>query len=356
MYSIFYNLLLIIILKLFEILIIIKFSIYYCFQKINWNFINDFHIIPYCFLLIIILCGVVYMQFSSKFSLMLNIFDVKNLDLADEISIDRTLISKWRSGQRKPATDSEQMVQLSKYFAKLLCKNENASLFKTAFGLDDDLTFPDNDDLCKLLTDWFRDDSKNMNDLIHGVSLHGQKQIITSHNDLLPSPILYFEGFEGYVDASNYLKCFLNDGDKTKIIRICMDYRMHMYLISLKKTTIYENTLIKHAIKLGYQIEVVMNVSEHNLHYCMETFASLLTKDHYKYISLYCYDLHTPAPNHFIIIDDEVIEYGSFSDNVDFAPIISHVTTYDGILKMFRHTYDNLLRYSHPVNLAKYVL
>lgn len=294
------------------------------------------------------------MQFSSKFSIMLNIFEVKNLDLANEIDIDRTLISKWRGGQRKPSSNSKQIMQLSKYFANLLCREENANLFKSAFGFDD-LVFPDNDELCKLLTDWFCDDSKNMNDLIRGVSLHGKKQSITSKNDILPATILYYEGFEGYINASEYLKSFLCGCTEIKKIRISMDYRMHMYLTKLKKTSVFENTLISHAIEAGHHVEVIMNVSDHNLPYCIETFASFLTKDNLDHISLYSYDISNPSPNHFIIINDEIIEYGTFSDNVDFAPIISHVTTHESIIKMFRHSYDNLIRYSHKVNLAKYV-
>lgn len=302
------------------------------------------------------------MQFSSKLSLLLNIFEVKNLDLANELDIDRTLISKWRSGQRKPSSDSQQMVQLSKYFANLLHKEENAKFFKSAFGLEDNLVFPNNDELCKPLMDWFCDDRKNMNDLIHGVFLHSKKQNIISNNDLLPSPILYYEGYNGYVEACNFLKSYLIDGGKSKKIKFGMDYRMHMYLIGMKKSPILNNTvlnlnntILSYAINHGHPVEMIMNVSDHNLSYCIETFAAFLTTDNYKYVSFNCYDKSTPAPNHFIIIEDEIIEYGSFSDNTAFAPIIAHVTTNKSIINAFSQAYDNIFRFTRPVNLAKYV-
>lgn len=289
------------------------------------------------------------MQFSSKLSLMLNIFEVKNLDLADKIKTDRTLISRWRSGQRKPAYNSPQIVMLGKYFAELLCVEKNANLFKSAFGLDE-LVFPSNDELCGLLTNWLCDDSKNVNHLISGLSIHDKRQIFTTDNT-----ILYFEGFEGFANASNCLKTFLNDCDKPKKIRISMDYRMHTYLTNLKDQTHFEDTLLNYAANLGHQLELITNVDNSSMPYYVESFSQYFAKDTVNNFSLYIYSTINPCPNYFIIVEDEVIEYGTFSDNLDFAPIISHVSTHENIIKVFRSSYDNLLRYSHKINLKRYV-
>lgn len=55
------------------------------------------------------------MDFGKKLSLLLNVLGITNNSLAKALSIDPSLVSRWRSGSRTPAKDSHYVEAIAKY-------------------------------------------------------------------------------------------------------------------------------------------------------------------------------------------------------------------------------------------------
>ena len=60
------------------------------------------------------------MNFEEKFNYLMNLTGTHNSDLARAVSIDASLVSRWRSGSRSPAGNREMMSALGAYFAARL--------------------------------------------------------------------------------------------------------------------------------------------------------------------------------------------------------------------------------------------
>ncbi len=57
------------------------------------------------------------MKFNEKFNLLMNLLNIPNNKLAKALSVDPSLISRWRSGARDPVRNSEYVALISHYIA-----------------------------------------------------------------------------------------------------------------------------------------------------------------------------------------------------------------------------------------------
>ena len=78
------------------------------------------------------------MRFYEKLNLLMSLQSVPNNKLAKALSVDPSLISRWRNGSRDIAKNSEYLVGIADYFAKHACDKE--SLFEI-------LDFPTSQDI-----------------------------------------------------------------------------------------------------------------------------------------------------------------------------------------------------------------
>lgn len=58
------------------------------------------------------------MQFSNKLNFLMNITNTSNKELAEGISVDRSLISLLRSGKRKTPRNHDHIRHMASFFAR----------------------------------------------------------------------------------------------------------------------------------------------------------------------------------------------------------------------------------------------
>ena len=68
------------------------------------------------------------MSFMDKFNMLLNEFNVTNIEFATKSHINSTLISKYRNGKRIPSENSDTVKKISKTFLEI-AENKNMKTY-----------------------------------------------------------------------------------------------------------------------------------------------------------------------------------------------------------------------------------
>lgn len=76
------------------------------------------------------------MQFNEKLDLLMKIQNVTNSRLARSLSVDPSLVSRWRTGARKPSQKNDYIKEITTYFtAHAKMDFQKAALYEI-MGLD----------------------------------------------------------------------------------------------------------------------------------------------------------------------------------------------------------------------------
>src|SRR5690554_3580672 len=108
------------------------------------------------------------MDFKDKLNRIINILDINNNMLADELNVDVSLISRWRTGNRLPSERNNHFELMCKYFYTRAV--ETSKLYDLIETLDQSVLNVNNDidNVMKIMKEWFnsRDEVDNT-PLIH---------------------------------------------------------------------------------------------------------------------------------------------------------------------------------------------
>jgi len=97
--------------------------------------------------------------FSEKLSLIMNVQNVSNSRLAKVLSVDPSLISRWRTGARKPPAKNNYIRELAAYFSSLAkMEYQKAALFQM-MDLNLINTLEETPVISDLLFDWLCDET-----------------------------------------------------------------------------------------------------------------------------------------------------------------------------------------------------
>ena len=58
------------------------------------------------------------MDFSEKINLLMKMVHTTNFELAETLDVDPSLISRWRTGERKVGTSSPYIAKIARFFAE----------------------------------------------------------------------------------------------------------------------------------------------------------------------------------------------------------------------------------------------
>jgi hypothetical protein len=128
------------------------------------------------------------MDFSEKLNLMMDLFSISNSKLSRQLSIDPSLVSKWRHGNRMPARNASYIAELVVYFYQLY-QSSDAMIqhrLRRMLGESAELHLDDSEMILKqLLMEWLNPiegDSKQNDRTISG---HQSQQVIHMVQHLL---------------------------------------------------------------------------------------------------------------------------------------------------------------------------
>ncbi len=102
------------------------------------------------------------MEFNEKLNILMETFGVTNIQLASAISVDASLISRWRSGQRIPSRKNDYPSSIASFFVSRADKLSRKAALMEILKLPYDLTF-DQISLMKYLHKWL-DSERSINE------------------------------------------------------------------------------------------------------------------------------------------------------------------------------------------------
>lgn len=97
------------------------------------------------------------MQFNEKLDLLMKVQNVTNSRLARSLSVDPSLVSRWRTGNRKPSQKSNYEKEISQYFADYAIKDYQKTALYEIMGLDMQKNHTNLYSLSDLLYKWLTD-------------------------------------------------------------------------------------------------------------------------------------------------------------------------------------------------------
>jgi transcriptional regulator with XRE-family HTH domain len=95
-----------------------------------------------------------YNFFGEKLNALMNILDVSNIRLAKTLSVDSSLISRFRNGLRIPQKNSEMMNHLCRYFYKRVLAGGFEDKFAQLLGITKQMITDDSDKLMEYFIAW----------------------------------------------------------------------------------------------------------------------------------------------------------------------------------------------------------
>lgn len=93
------------------------------------------------------------MDFSQKLNSLIRIAGLKNSQMAKTLNVDPSLISRWRSGTRKLACNTELMVQVASYISSHITTEHHRKLLAELLG-SGLLTSASSEDITEAIYDW----------------------------------------------------------------------------------------------------------------------------------------------------------------------------------------------------------
>lgn len=99
------------------------------------------------------------MPFSLRLNLLMNTLGVSNSRLAKVLSVDASLVSRWRTGARTPAKDNTHIAEIASYFAEHAKMDYQKAALCEIMGLPADKCVKETHKLAEFLYSWLCDES-----------------------------------------------------------------------------------------------------------------------------------------------------------------------------------------------------
>lgn len=99
------------------------------------------------------------MPFSHRLNLLMNTFGVSNSRLARVLSLDASLVSRWRTGARAPAKDSTHIAAIASYFAENAKMDYQKAALCEIMGLPADKCVKETHKLAEFSYSWLCDEA-----------------------------------------------------------------------------------------------------------------------------------------------------------------------------------------------------
>lgn len=141
-------------------------------------------------------------MFSEKLNAVMNILEISNTQLGPEVYLDRSYISKLRSGARKLPKEPEFLTDISAYFIDVAKEKGREDVLQDLTNLP---SFDDREEGVKYLTNWFTLDT-GIADMVGGLLEKVPKDELSSIIEpyvggVVNRPAEFYYGLQGKKDA-----------------------------------------------------------------------------------------------------------------------------------------------------------
>lgn len=212
------------------------------------------------------------MLFGEKLSALMTALGVTNKTLASALHVDASLISRWRTGNRKPNQGNTYIPEISQYFAEIAADYQKISIL-ALMNLPVDILSSKEIDLAKLLCDWLSlppgKDRQDGSDLV-GRFLQQAGQI--NLRQILPMQTYYeytpqgeiqsyesFYGMQGMRDATFKLMSMLLACDEPQIMYMFSDQSLAWLNDDAQYDQVWRDITMR-CLKKGHKICVIHSV------------------------------------------------------------------------------------------------
>lgn len=192
-------------------------------------------------------------MFHSRFNYLMSTIAFKNKDLADALYIDRSLVSRWRTGKREPTTDVVK--QISSAIISL-CEDTNTKLLlcRTLELQYSDHLFNDTRMLQLTLSKWLSDDIENDSSVQFNWDTDGSERL------LQPTQVSLYSGDDGYRSCvKSLLEMALATGKPFTLYFFGNDSLE--WLIRQKKFFNLFSQVINQAKQIGMRVRLIFHIS-----------------------------------------------------------------------------------------------
>ncbi|MGN0244584.1 MAG: hypothetical protein ACI4DK_01315 [Lachnospiraceae bacterium] len=172
------------------------------------------------------------MQFSNKLNFLMNITNTSNKELAEGISVDRSLISLLRSGKRKTPRNQDHIMHMASFFAKRCSADFQFHALAEMLEKPELRPGMPTDALSEKLYNWMRGDAPMIEHIFENIT----QSPLTSHTLSEPNPAFlssqqigetnFYYGIEGMRESLRYLFYHIQHTGRPGTIYLVSDLNM----------------------------------------------------------------------------------------------------------------------------------
>ncbi|MFZ5353428.1 MAG: helix-turn-helix domain-containing protein [Bacillota bacterium] len=155
------------------------------------------------------------MNFKDKLSLLMNIQNTSNSRLAKALSVDPSLISRWKAGTRTPSDKSTHFRALAKYFSDQAKQDYQVHALYQAIGLPYEKRQCSSTSLYKYLCAWLENPETQTSGFIHELI----KKLEASENQYQPKPVVCIKDSITNGETTNVELYYGKKGKRNGVLR-----------------------------------------------------------------------------------------------------------------------------------------
>lgn len=163
------------------------------------------------------------MSFEDKLNFLMTVMNITNHALAQAVHVDSSLISRWRTGDRKPAKKSHYINDISSYFAKIATEGYQKNSICAGMGIPNDKIPAKSSEFAKLIYLWLCEKPQDVpsgdnaaytvDNFLKQLNVWGKKDSVDpdlNGSQFLEGTLYYSEVFYGIDGIRNALLKLLN--------------------------------------------------------------------------------------------------------------------------------------------------
>ncbi len=211
------------------------------------------------------------MAFNNKLNLLMNVQNISNVRLARALSVDPSLVSRWRNGMRIPDKNNEYIKKISSYFAEQAKMEYQKTALFEIMGVAYNNKRIEASSISNLIYIWFCDEATPKAHLVDGfldkLNVFGKsgvipQQIVTEfkYPSGLSLNVEVFHGNEGKREAVIRFLSEVASHSKPCTILLYSDDSME-WLVEDRSFYIKWGALLMEVIAKGHKIKIIHTIT-----------------------------------------------------------------------------------------------